>query len=85
MRQAARFYDPHGVEIREPTLIWADRLAISFFLLTGGLIGMVYAFWGMPGYFQAFEEAAASLTFALWVIFRVMDFLATGRIRHGTE
>lgn len=82
---AARYYDPRGVEILEVKMIWADRLAIAFFLLTGGLLGIVYALWGVPGAFKTFEQVAASLSVAIWFAGRVIDFLVTGRIRHGTE
>ena len=62
-------------------MIWADRLAIGIFLLTGGLIGLQYAFLGNPGTFPVVEEISAALSASTWFICRVADFIFTGRIR----
>lgn len=80
----ARVYDRNWNEVAEPKMIWADRLAIALFLLTGGLVGMVYAFWGDPGTFVTCEQVSAFLTFGVWFAARVLDFIFTGRIRYGT-
>lgn len=77
----ARYYAPNGVEITARKLIWADRIAIAFWALTGGLIGLVYAGWGDPGAFKTFEQIAGVATFGLWFIARVLDFAVTGRVR----
>lgn len=68
----------------QPEMIWADRIAIAFWLMTGGLLGLVYANWGEPGAFKAFEEVAGAVTVSIWFIARVMDWTVTGRIRHST-
>jgi len=80
-RAAARYYDRMNREILEPRMIWADRLAIALWLLTGGLLGLVYAAWGMPGAFKMFETIVGCFIAALWFGMRVCDWLATGRIR----
>lgn len=76
-----RIFDRYGFEVPERQMIWADRVAIAFWLLTGGLIGAVYAMWGMPGYFVGFEQVAGVSTVAIWFACRVIDFAFTGRIR----
>ena len=76
-----QIYDGLGREIQEPRMIWADRLAIALFLLTGGLFAPVYALWGDPGAFATFEEVAGCFCAAIWFAARVLDFLFTGRIR----
>lgn len=79
------FFDRHNREIIEPQMIWADRLAIAFWLFTGGIIGLIYAAWGDPGAFALCEKISGVLTVILWFGCRVLDFLFTGRIRpHGT-
>lgn len=65
----------------DPQMIWADRLAIVAWLLTGGLIGLVYLAWGEPGAFKAFEEVVGVAVGAMWFAGRVLDWGATGRIR----
>lgn len=67
----------------QPEMIWADRLAIAFWLMTGGLLGLVYANWGEPGAFKAFEEVAGVVTMAIWFIGRILDWAFTGRIRYS--
>lgn len=84
MAQAARYYDPRGTEVPEPKLLWADRVAIALWLLTGGLIGLVYAIWGDPGTFLIFEKIVGTIIFGLWFAARALDWAFTGRIRYGT-
>lgn len=79
-----RIYDRHNREVTETGMIWADRLAIAFWLFTGGLIGLTYAAWGDPGTFAICEKVSGVLTAFIWFGCRVLDFLVTGRIRHGT-
>jgi hypothetical protein len=62
-------------------MIWADRLAIVLWLLTGGLLGLVYAAWGDPGAFILFEKIVGTIIGGLWFAARVLDWGATGRIR----
>jgi hypothetical protein len=78
---AVRYYDPMNREIVGPQPIWADRLAIAFWLILGGLGGLVYAAWGVPGAFVLFEQIIGCFTAAAWFGLRVLDWLATGRIR----
>lgn len=65
----------------QPQMIWADRLAIVLWLLTGGLLGMVYAAWGDPGAFILFEKIVGTIVAGIWFACRVLDFGTTGRIR----
>lgn len=69
------------VPLHEPQMIWADRLAIVLWLLTGGLLGMVYAAFGDPGAFVIFEKIVGVLIGSLWFAARVLDWGATGRVR----
>lgn len=82
--KAIQYFDPRHQEVLERPMIWADRLAIAFWLLTGGLGGIVYALWGDPGAFGFFEQIIGGLTFISWFSLRVLDWLFTGRIRYGT-
>lgn len=79
-----QIHDAEWRPVRGGRLIWADRWAIAFFMLTGGLLGLAYALWGDPGTFVICEKIAGSLTAVLWFFARVLDFAATGRIRYGT-
>lgn len=77
----ARYHAPVTLEMVEARIIWADRLGIALWLLTGGLFGLVYLVWGDPGAFKAFETVTGLFSFAVWFICRVIDFAGTGRIR----
>ncbi|WP_298800097.1 hypothetical protein [uncultured Devosia sp.] len=76
-----RLYNRHGFEIPEPSFIWADRLGIGFWLLIGFPGSLVYLFWGDPGAFKLFEQIIGVLTLGFWFSLRVIDWMATGRIR----
>jgi hypothetical protein len=80
----ARLYDRHDREIHEVQMIWADRLAIALWLVFGGLLGLVYAVWGDPGTFALLEKVVGTVVAMGWFAARVLDWLATGRIRYGT-
>lgn len=74
----------YAVPTEERPMIWVDRLAIALWLVFGGLLGLVYAAWGMPGAFKAYEEVVGCVVLALWFTGRILDWLITGRIRYGT-
>lgn len=62
-------------------MIWADRIALGVSLIGAIVLSLLLRVWLEPNHLQAVAWLVGVVGGSLWLVLRIVDFMATGRIR----